>query len=239
MPRRISVGDVLQIEVTSNLETPIHRSLLLKPSMVTAIGDDGLVSLGGIYSAVQVTGKTIAEAERAIAATIKGKVDRASASNEQNPTTSKGVAQVNVRLVYVGRDTGDDLTVLRKAIGANRPIAAAVTPGDTLQIESFVDGLSTRRAVVEPDGSLPLGARWGRVNVGGKTLLETEAAVRAHLEQHLKDPEVQVTQAGNSLDGYSPGQIESGRSMEIINQFQRDISELKLMLREFRNFKPR
>jgi hypothetical protein len=85
------------------------------------------------------------------------------------------------------------------------PITFAVEPGDApvkpsgprvvnvddiLLIESLVDGLNTRRSVVEPDGNLALGPRWGRVKVAGKDILEIERLVQEHVGRHVQQPEL-------------------------------------------------
>lgn len=242
--RRIAAGDVLQIEVVTNsqeLSAENSQLLLLRPSMLVAVGKDGLVSLGENYGSVPLIGKTISEAETAVGAALRAGWNRTAAGAEQAGAAAKAFdpLRINTRVVYLGNDVGEDLQLYRKLAQVHPSAPRIVKPGDILQIESLADGLNTRRSVVEPDGSLALGARWGRVNVAGRSLLESESVVRAHLETHLKDPEVQVTYAGHSADGSNPGQLAGGGPMEIIAQFQRDVSDLKLMLREFRSRLPR
>ena len=115
-----------------------------------------------------------------------------------------------------------------------------IGPDDILQIEALVDGLNVRRSVVEPDGSLALGPRWGRVQVAGKNILEVEKVVRDHIASHVQNPEVQVTFAGRSVDG-SVGGRESDASEIVakLKQFERDLSEFKAILRELRSIKSR
>lgn len=47
--------------------------------------------------------------------------------------------------------------------------------------------------VVEPSGAIALGPEYGRVNIGGMTVAEAEAALSEHLKKTFKDPKVQVT----------------------------------------------
>ncbi len=85
-------------------------------------------------------------------------------------------------------------------------IPTRIKPRDILNIE--VDGgypdennKNPRRVVVEADGNVALGVLYGRVNVGGKTLQEAEAAIEKQLAPILKSPKVQVTYAiAKSLD---------------------------------------
>ncbi len=85
-------------------------------------------------------------------------------------------------------------------------VPARIKPREILDIEldgGFPDenNKNPRRVVVEADGNVALGVQYGRVNVGGKTLLEAEAAIINKLAAVLKDPKVQVTFAiAESLD---------------------------------------
>jgi tetratricopeptide (TPR) repeat protein len=66
-----------------------------------------------------------------------------------------------------------------------------------------------RRLLVEPSGSMSLGASYGRVKVAGLTLQEAEAAIKKHLERVLKAPDVEVLAAEVTLPHPPEGFVEN------------------------------
>ena len=74
-----------------------------------------------------------------------------------------------------------------------------VQPLDVLRIEilgSPDDGPIASNFLVEPDGAVSLGPRWGRVNVKETTVEEAERAIHERLAQQLANPIVLVIPAG-------------------------------------------
>ena len=75
-------------------------------------------------------------------------------------------------------------------------VPLGIQPGDRLQIDVH-DTIPNRPIKsplrVEPEGTVNLGAPYGRVQVKGKTIVQAEAAIRAKLETILKVPQVSVS----------------------------------------------
>jgi beta-lactamase regulating signal transducer with metallopeptidase domain/protein involved in polysaccharide export with SLBB domain len=69
-----------------------------------------------------------------------------------------------------------------------------IIPGDVLNIECEPSESRVKPVVtVEPDGRIALGVRYGRVNVGGKSLTEAEEIIRSAVAKLMEGPVVQVT----------------------------------------------
>jgi beta-lactamase regulating signal transducer with metallopeptidase domain len=106
-----------------------------------------------------------------------------------------------------------------------------IAPGDILHIEVEPEDrtlLRSKTVVVEPSGKIPLSPRLGRVGVAGKTLEEAEEVIRKVLEPELREPRVQVTSGGRSMDGTANAESPS------VQNLQREVEELKQMIRELR-----
>lgn len=107
-------------------------------------------------------------------------------------------------------------------------------PGDIVKIEVEPEDVSLLRSkaiVVEHSGSLPLGPRLGRVQVAGKTLEEAEAIVVKVLEEELREPKVQLTYGGRSVDGTTTPESPALQSL------REEIEELKQTIRDMREGK--
>jgi protein involved in polysaccharide export with SLBB domain len=243
-PQHLAAGDILSIDVITNLDKFPQRStrLLLPANMIVAIDSEGAMSLGAMYGRVNLVGRSLLEAESAIASALserigKSAADRTDDEGGQKPADNE--LRINVRITYLGHESAGQATLLMRTLNLQGHGPMKIGPGDVLQIESLIDGLHTRRSVVEPDGNLAIGARWGRVNVAGKTLLESEEAIRSHIAMHVREPEIQVTYAGHSSDWSAGRPTETSDAAAMISQFERDIAELQIMLQEFKRLKPR
>lgn len=72
--------------------------------------------------------------------------------------------------------------------------AGTITAGDVLNIECEPPESMIKPVVtVELDGRIALGVRYGRVNVGGKSLTEAEEIIRSAVAKLVEGPVVQVT----------------------------------------------
>jgi protein involved in polysaccharide export with SLBB domain len=163
-PYKIGPGDALLICATDVLpKIPLHEVFVVQPS--------GTVLLGSKYGEVQVRGLTLEGAEEAVRRRLKEVAHSAEVS-----TT-------------IALQTGEWTQNLPR-----HPYRIA--PGDLLDIRVAntltdwpIDGLH----VVEPDGQVPLGPAYGRVNLKGLTLQRAEANVDKHLREVLRRPEVLIT----------------------------------------------
>ncbi len=206
---RIRVGDRLTI-CQSQQEMDQAPDYEVQPdgSITTRFGD------------VTVVGMTLAEADKAIAEQ-KLKQPPVVVPPAQSFRVAPGVAMPDY--VTLGgwkeeieepKGTGQaaaypqvrTLGLYAQPAQAPSNIPTRIKPREILNIE--VDGgypdennKNPRRVVVEADGNVALGVLYGRVNVGGKTLQEAEAAIEKQLAPILKSPKVQVTYAiAESLD---------------------------------------
>jgi hypothetical protein len=71
-----------------------------------------------------------------------------------------------------------------------------IQPGDRLMIRAVgvsPDDPIAQEYIVEPSGAVALGPSYGRVQVGGLSLVEAERAIVEHLKQFFRTPQVQVT----------------------------------------------
>ena len=216
VPRRVRPGDILTIEVISNFEA----GLLLRPNMAAIIDSDGKLSLGAKYGTVLVGGKTLVEIERLIGTqlslytsqSLSTLQKRAAGQAERGvPTDAKlpDKVEVNVRVSCTGHEPGVEETVRQTAqqvmpgpsVGpqeeTNSQEPRLIAAGDLLNIE--ITGIAPNPldipAIVEPGGSVPMGARFGRVNVKGKTVEAAEQVIKEHITKTNNNPliVVQVT----------------------------------------------
>jgi hypothetical protein len=82
----------------------------------------------------------------------------------------------------------------------NRQPANIIKPDQVLQIDTIgtlVDAPINGLHLVDPDGYVNLGAVYGKVNVAGMTGDAAEAAILAHLQRLLRDPQVTVSIVGS------------------------------------------
>jgi protein involved in polysaccharide export with SLBB domain/beta-lactamase regulating signal transducer with metallopeptidase domain len=156
--------DVLQIRVLGTiLDQPIDGFFLVEV--------DGRVALGPSYGRVNVKGLTPIQAEDRIKQKLK-----------------EVLAKPDVQ-VLLARKAGSPHLI---------PIPYRVQPLDVLQVRVAGTGLVEERPIdgfylVEPDGRVPLGPGWGRVDVNGLTVDEAEQKVKQYLAPRLpKSPAVQV-----------------------------------------------
>jgi beta-lactamase regulating signal transducer with metallopeptidase domain len=86
-------------------------------------------------------------------------------------------------------------------------------PGDEVKIEvvgAFPEAPINGVFVIEPQGTVALGATYGRVKIAGMSLIEAEKAVTEKLHAVLSDPQVQITlpptalRRGQSTESQSP-----------------------------------
>lgn len=174
----IRPGDILKINLVGGFPGGGPERATVEP--------DGNVPLGAHFGRVHVAGMTLIEAEDAVRKTL-----------------SEFLRNPQVQLTYVGRDSGVEgagsspRPATKKADDtvAAPPFSGRIRSGDILSIDSAAAG--PRQATVEPDGNLPLGVQYGRVQVRGKTLEEAEAVVKEHLSEILADPVVQLTYVGH------------------------------------------
>jgi protein involved in polysaccharide export with SLBB domain len=240
--RELAKGDILQVEVLTNAAAFPPKSLdpLLPKQFFVAIGEDGLLSLGTKYGSVQAGGKSLRELESAIHEALASELGEVVARLKQNETSGQlPELQINVRANYVGRFDDRNSPELFHELQLTGHSPLNITPGDILQIESQVDGLKTRRSVVEPDGNLALGPQWGRVNVAGKSLLEAESTVRDHVKEHIENPEIQVTYAGHTADWSTGGQLQMNDPTAMLQRFENEFYQLKTILQQFQKLVPR
>jgi protein involved in polysaccharide export with SLBB domain len=108
-------------------------------------------------------------------------------------------------------------------------IRGRIEPGDVLNIEADPPEANVRPvSVVESDGGLALGVRFGRVYVAGKTLSEAEKEVGNRVGQTFKSPSIQITfaraEAGDAA--------EAGRSgLTRVRELEREVEQLKATIR--------
>jgi RNA polymerase sigma factor (sigma-70 family) len=106
--------------------------------------------------------------------------------------------------------------------GAAPATDGRIRPGDRLQIEveNAFEGSPIRGAyLVEPGGTVALGAAYGRVDVAGKTFREAEVAAYTHLKQTLRDPRVMVT----AFDPLRNTSLE-----ERVRRLEQEVAQLKV-----------
>ncbi len=200
-PRKIAPGDTLVIEVLPNATTTKEGEipLLLPPRLQVVVDEEGFVPLGTRYSSPHVGGSTVETAARQIQAVLADEQQKL----EELERRSKGDAArranadfINVRVALIPRSDMSEM------LGA-RP-RTQIAPGDILHI--VVDGTPPEAPIsgevtVEPEGTVPLGPQYGRVNVAGKSLVEAEAAIQKHLQSTLRETKVQVTWADRRVPG--------------------------------------
>jgi hypothetical protein len=107
-------------------------------------------------------------------------------------------------------------------------------PGDIVNIAVEPEDkslLRSGRIVVEHGGTLPLGPKLGRVQVTGKTLEEAESLVIKVLEEELREPHVQLTYGGRSVDGTTNPESPALESL------RQEIEELRQTIRDLRSGK--
>ncbi len=166
-PYRIKPFDLINVQVLGALmEVPIDGARLVEP--------DGQVNLGPGYGRVGVQDMTVDEAEAAITRHLK-----------------KLLRMPAVQVTAQGRATKFSVAVLP-------PPPYRIKPRDSLAIqvggtppEQPIDGTFT----VEPDGRLPLGPGYGRVQLKAMSLEEAQRVIDQHLRKWLRDPKVGVTLA--------------------------------------------
>jgi protein involved in polysaccharide export with SLBB domain/beta-lactamase regulating signal transducer with metallopeptidase domain len=161
---RIEPFDVLQIRVMGTImDRPIDGFFL--------VALDGRVGLGPSYGRVNVKGLTPVQAEDKITQALK-----------------KVLAKPLVQVMMARKTPSPPLI----------PTPYRVQPLDVLQVSVVgtgpllmqpIDGLY----LVEPDGKVPLGPRWGRVDVNGLTVDQAEEKIKHYLAKLLPEsPAVQV-----------------------------------------------
>jgi protein involved in polysaccharide export with SLBB domain/beta-lactamase regulating signal transducer with metallopeptidase domain len=163
---RIEPFDVLEIRAVGTLlDQPIDGFFLVEV--------DGRVGLGPSYGRANVKGLTPVEAEQRIAQQLK-----------------KILARTDVQVVMA-----------RKASPPPSPailVPYRVQPLDVLQVRVASNGPLAKQPIdgfclVEPDGRVPLGSSWGRVEVKGLTVDEAEGKIKQYLARLLPEsPAVQV-----------------------------------------------
>ncbi len=202
-PSKVVKGDQLKIEVMSNLRESGDVRLLVPPTFSAVVDSEGWVSLGGHYQRVQAAGYGFGMLEREIAESLRFGVDqdiKIQSESDENAKLPTGPVQINARVMLVMRAPEAEGGA---RFGGPNPVQAAaaarpkgLAPGDVLQIDSPQvkpsDGLPDV-AVVEPDGGLPIGASFGRVNVLGKSLSEAEQLIKSVLSRVFEECDVQVT----------------------------------------------
>lgn len=203
--RKLQPLDVVALDVNGTPpDRPLHGQRMIDP--------DGEIVLGGGYGRAKIGGLTRAQAEQAVLdhlgnvlaspAVQLSRIGRQGilplADFDDDAATLEEVDVLN---------TESDKTNTRAAYNRNLPIQPApltdlrqllpIRPGMFLRVsvvgtpsESPIDG----DYVVEPDGTIALGANYGR-GQAGKTNKETEQRIRKHLEQLLASPEVTVDYA--------------------------------------------
>ncbi|MGD9720052.1 MAG: polysaccharide biosynthesis/export family protein [Pirellulales bacterium] len=254
-PRKIAPGDTLTIDVMDNVDSlklPGLR-LLMRTGATATVAGDGKLSLGSIYGNVDVAGETLDRAEASIA-------EKLETMTKMRYQTPKGISQdlvddalnhmqINVRLSFA--NAGGPVTAAAPTrLHANTPPPPAtavstttILPGDVLNIdvEPPEADVSVRKpAVVEQDGNVALGVRFGRVNVGGKTLAEAEDLIEKSIAEIYRDPQVQVTyaQQGTISTAAPARRMDNDKpSHELLQEVQRlnaRIDQLQKMLEKER-----
>jgi RNA polymerase sigma factor (sigma-70 family) len=111
-----------------------------------------------------------------------------------------------------------------------------IQPGDRLQIdvsETLPNWPIKGPHRVEPEGTVNLGAPYGRVQLKGKTMEQAEATIRARLETIVKDPQV-------SVGRYDPPLEERHLTLERqVQQLQEELRALRLTVEQLRKQKTR
>jgi protein involved in polysaccharide export with SLBB domain len=110
--------------------------------------------------------------------------------------------------------------------------------GDVLNIEvDPPEAMAKPVSVVEPDGRLALGVRFGRVNVAGKTLTEAEAIIQKAIAPIFRNPSVQVTYA--RLAGDEAGNSDRETSaLARVRELEREVAELKATIQSLKRNQP-
>jgi protein involved in polysaccharide export with SLBB domain/biopolymer transport protein ExbD len=236
-PHRVTAGDVVSIDVMSNLDSTQGIQLLLRPSFTAPVDSGGLLSLGPHYGLLPVSGMTLSELEGNIAQRLKERVDRdikIKRVHDKNAKVPTGPIQINVQATFLETVEDQLATSMEKAAPKGPKLIA---PLDILHIE--VSGLSVAEGfpgtgIVESDGELALGARFGRVNVLGKSLSEAEELISKKLMNDLKDPLVQVTYAGRATDE-SASDRSGAAAIAQVRKLEREILELKQQIQLLKN----
>jgi protein involved in polysaccharide export with SLBB domain len=194
---RLSPGDAVLVRVMgAPADQPIDGQF--------EVEEFGTLALGPAYGRIEVTGMTVLEAEAAV---------------------TKALAQVlrdpKVQVTLMSRHAADESRYSEQAIpsdpqrtpwGRERQTRAPyrIQSGDELYVDvlgALPDKPIDGRFVVEEEGTLPLGASYGRAKVAGLTVREAEAAVKEELSKVLTSPEVQVTllsRAKPTVDAQDP-----------------------------------
>jgi beta-lactamase regulating signal transducer with metallopeptidase domain/protein involved in polysaccharide export with SLBB domain len=204
-PSKVGKGDHLKIEVMSNLPDSGAVRLLVPPTFSAVVDSEGNVSLGGHYQRALAAGNGFDMLEKRIAESLRTGVERdinLQRDSDQDAKVPVGPVQINARVLLL---MASPEAAGGARFGGPNPVQAAVAarpkgiaPRDVLHIDcpqvKPSDGLPDV-GVVEPDGGLPLGARFGRVNVLGKSLSDAEQLIKAALQEEYKECDVQVTYA--------------------------------------------
>lgn len=160
--------DVVNIVALGTLaDCPIDGLFLVEP--------DGQIALGRAYGRVQVKGLLFEQAQDKIEQHLRAVVI--------DPT---------VQITSAGKATGWQWGSVPKA-------PYRIRPHHLLYIHVhgvFPDAPIGGTYVVEPNGKVPLGVRYGRVQLEGLTLEEAEHAVEKHLSDSFVQPVASVTLAG-------------------------------------------
>jgi protein involved in polysaccharide export with SLBB domain len=102
----------------------------------------------------------------------------------------------------------------------NTATASTIQPGDRLHIDvaDTLPNLPIKGHYrVEPEGTVSLGAVYGRVQLKGKTMVQAEATLRDYLGRILKDPQVAVAR-------YDPPVEERYQLLEVrVQQLEQDL----------------
>ncbi len=177
LPYTIAPGDVLNVRVAGTLlDQPIDGPLTVEHT--------GTLPLGPAYGRAQVSGLTLAEAEKAITKKLKEVL--------QQP-------EVQVTFPIPRPDSRETIPNIHFRETTPPNVGYTIEPGQILLINAsgtfdYAPILGLR--VVEPSGTVPLGPAYGRVQVRGLSLEAAEKAIAKKLKEILQHPAVQVTFGG-------------------------------------------
>jgi protein involved in polysaccharide export with SLBB domain len=181
---RLGPGDVVLVRSLSALpDHPIDGEF--------EVEEFGTLALGPAYARVEVEGLTVLEAEAAVTKSLAGVLadPKVQVTLLKRATTGGGPR-------YGGQAMSSDPP---RQGGWRQPSTRSpyrIKPGDELYVDvqgALPDAPIDGKFVVEQEGTLPLGAVYGRADVAGLTVLEAEAAVKELLSKVLSSAEVQVT----------------------------------------------
>ena len=92
----------------------------------------------------------------------------------------------------------------------NRRSVAAYNRWNVLTVwvrEALPDQPIRGRFLVEPSGSMSLGAAYGRVRVAGLSREDAETAIRNRLQEILREPDVEVLFAGRRAVAWTDAEV--------------------------------